>query len=108
MIRANALSEEQLGIEFLKGVVDFVEGTSLFAEQVDDQGHDAITRGEDRAILVLGRILIDELGNSEIPAESGDQRGRSHGMGKKRLDRRSHRNLGNSGTVGYSVSEEGH
>ena len=88
--------------------MDFVEGPSLFAEKIDDQGHDALSRGEDRTILVPGRFLVDELGNPEISAESGDQRGRSHGMGEKRLDRGGCRNLGKSGTVGHSVSEEGH
>ena len=104
----DALSEEQLGIERLKGVMDFVEGTSLFAEKVDDQGHDAFARGEDRTILSPGRLLIDELGNPEISAERGDQRGRPHGMGEKRLDRGGHRNLGKSGTARSSVSKEGH
>ena len=93
MIRADALSKEQLGIERFKGVTDLLEGPSLFAEQVDDQGHDMFARGEDRTILIPSGLLVDGLGNPEITAENGDQGDRSHGMGKKRLDRGSHRNL---------------
>ena len=104
VVGVNAFPEEQFGIELVKGVVDFVKRASLFAEEIDDQSHDPFAGGKDRPILVPRGLLVNELGNPEVATEGGDQRSCPHGMREKRLDRRTHRDLGKSRTIGNSVT----
>ena len=47
VVGVNAFPEEQFGVELLKGVVEFVKRPPLFAEEVDDQGHDPFAGGKD-------------------------------------------------------------
>lgn len=54
-----------------------------------------------------GGLLIDDLGSAEISAEGGGQRGRPYGVGEGRLDMRTHRNLGKTGTESSSPRNEG-
>ena len=77
-----------------------LEKPSLFAEHVDDLGHDAFAREENRVIVVPRGFLIDELGDPAIPTMSVDQRGSSNQLEEKRLNRESHRNLEKPGAIG--------